>query len=835
MTDGLSNILERFRAEAHTEREKGTYFENIILAYLRHDPLQTEQYEDAWTFSEWAKAQGLDGRDTGIDLVAKITGEPGFCAIQCKFYSRDYRVQKGDIDSFFTASGKTHFTRRIIIDSTDGNWSANAEEALRDQNPPAYRIGLSDLEASPIDWKQFVQDSEIQFAETKTMYPHQQEALQSVREGLSDADRGKLIMACGTGKTYTALKIAEDLAGAGKMVLFMVPSLSLMSQTVREWTIDASVPLKSFAVCSDVQVGRRKGRDDTADIDIHDLAYPATTDPQKLANKLGGSTPDKMTVVFATYHSIEVLSKAQLWHDFPDFDLIICDEAHRTTGAIFEDQEESNFTKIHSDGYVRGKKRLYMTATPRVYGDSVREKANEASVELCSMDDETLYGETLFTRGFSWAVENGRLTDYKVIVLAVDEGLVAESSQRRLIEGSEVTLDDATKMIGCYKALAKDNLKQDVLTDPAPMKRALAFCKDIKTSKLVTSQFADVVNSYLDMEDEQEGEEDQRLRCELDHVDGTYNAKSREGLLRWLKEDSDGACRILSNARCLSEGVDVPALDAIMFLHPRKSQIDVVQSVGRVMRRAPGKKMGYVILPIAIPAGMPPEEALNDNERYKVVWQILNALRSHDERMDATINKVDLGEDVSGKIEIVAVTNQLPDRKKAQAENAGIGKGGDTVDDPEAGNVLTKEIEGDQMSLWVDEFATAIMAKIVKKCGKRTYWEDWAGDIARIADIHITRIRAAISGKNTPERAAFDAFLEELRDDLNPSISEDEAVEMLSQHIITKPVFDALFEGYSFAKNNPVSRALEQVLGSLHAESLQAETKVLDDFYTSVK
>jgi predicted helicase len=834
MAGNLTAILDRFRAESKSEREKGTYFENIVLAYFRHDPLQKELFDDAWTYEAWAESKGLDRRDTGIDLVAKIAGEDTYCAIQCKFFDPAYRIQKGDIDSFFTASGKSHFSRRIIVDSTDGNWSENAEEALRDQNPPAYRIGLSDLEESNIDWNRFVSDAQVEYAPAKELRDHQREALIKVREGLAEADRGKLIMACGTGKTFCALKIAEDLAGVGKTVLFMVPSLSLMSQTVREWTIDAGVPMRSFAVCSDVQVGKRRGREDTADIDIHDLAYPATTDPEKLAANVSIDAPDKMTVVFATYHSIDVLSKAQLWHKMKDFDLIICDEAHRTTGAIFLDEEESNFTKIHSNGNVGGAKRLYMTATPRVYGEGVKQKADEASVELCSMDNEDLYGKTLFARGFAWAVEKELLTDYKVIVLAVDEGMVADSVQRRMVEDSELKLDDATKIIGCYKALSKDNLQPDVLTDPAPMKRALAFCKDIKTSKLVTQQFASVVNAYLDEEEQQSGEEDPRLRCELNHVDGTFNAKSREHLLRWLKEDTEGACRILSNARCLSEGVDVPALDAILFLHPRKSQIDVVQSVGRVMRRAEGKKMGYVILPIAIPAGVAPEEALNDNERYKVVWQILNALRSHDERMDATINKIDLGEDVTGKIEIIAVTNKLPERRPAQAESAGLGGGGKGKDD-EGGDSITKDVGPEQLSLWVDEFASAIMAKIVKKCGKRTYWEDWAGDIARIAEIHITRIKATIKPKGTPERAAFDGFLDELRDDLNPSISEDEAVEMLAQHIITKPVFDALFEGYSFAKNNPVSRALESVLGSIHAVSLEGEAETLEKFYASVK
>ncbi|RCL90161.1 type ISP restriction/modification enzyme [Hyphomonas sp.] len=830
----LREILQRYRDQAQNERDKGTAFEHLASAYFRHDPLQSDEYDGVWTFQEWAVDQGVDGKDTGIDLVAKIAGEDGFCAIQCKFYDENYRIQRGDLDSFFAASGKKQFTRRIVVDSTNGDWGTNAQDLLLDQSPPVYRIGLTDLEDSPIDWSRFLFKQELVLAAKKTLRPHQAHALEAVRNGLTGADRGKLIMACGTGKTFTGLKIAEDLAGPGKRVLFMVPSLSLMSQTVREWTNDAEVDLRSFAVCSDAQVGKRGEEGDFADIASYDLAYPATTDPEKLAEKVKLARDDEMTVVFSTYHSIDTISKAQLWHDLADFDLIICDEAHRTTGAKFQDEEESNFIKIHSDDNVRGAKRLYMTATPRVYGEGVKEKADEASVELCSMDNEELYGKTLFTRGFSWAVENGLLTDYKVIVLAVDEETVAENVQRRLTEGTELKLDDATKIIGCYKALTKQDLSEDLIIDPLPMKRALAFCKDIKTSKLVTNQFAQVVDEFLDSEEEQTGEEESRLRCELEHVDGTFNAKKREHLLKWLKADNESSCRILSNARCLSEGVDVPALDAILFLHPRKSQIDVVQSVGRVMRTAEGKKMGYVILPVAIPAGVKPEDALNDNERYKVVWQILNALRSHDERMDATINRIGFGEKVNDKIEIVAVTNKVPSRREAQPESAGLGQGS-SRDDDDSPEISKPVPEPEQYSLWVDEFAAAIRAKIVKKCGTKDYWDRWAGSIADIAHKHITRINGTLKKGDTPERKAFDDFLEELRDDLNPSISEDEAVEMLAQHLITKPVFDAIFSDHSFTSSNPVSQALERVLGAIHGDSMKAEREELEQFYDSVR
>lgn len=838
MSTPLRALLAEFRNSAKTEREKGNYFERLAVDFIKNDHGMAQEYEDAWLYSEWAQLFGSDGRDTGIDVVAKIRGEDTFCAIQCKFYREGHRIQKADIDSFFTASGKRQFSRRLIIDTTDAPWSANAEDALSDQDKPISRIGLDRLEESPIDWSAYLLRDEVKIAPPKSIRPHQQDALQAVRDGLAEADRGKLIMACGTGKTFTGLKIAEEMAGSGKMVLFLVPSLALMSQTIREWTIDTATPLRAFAVCSDVQVGkRRKSTSDVAEIETHDLDYPATTNAAKLAEKIAHAASDRMTVVFSTYQSIQVISDAQHKHGLPEFDLIICDEAHRTTGATLDGEDESNFVKIHSQDFIAGKKRLYMTATPRVFGDAVKSKASEASAVLCSMDDESLYGKTLFARGFGWAVENQLLTDYKVLVLAVDEQMVSGGVQNRLADGSsELKLDDATKIIGCYKALTKHGLKEELLTDPQPMKRALAFCKDIATSKLVQNEFAAVIHEYLASDEGKEAEGDATpLECQLEHVDGTFNAKARNRLLDWLKEEhGDHACRILTNARCLSEGVDVPALDAILFMHPRKSQIDVVQSVGRVMRRAPGKNMGYVILPIGVPAGMTPEEALNDNERYRVVWQILNALRSHDERFDAMINKADLGVDISDHIEVIAVSNKLPTKKASDGAKTNIGHGSAADDDErEQGDIKPKDpVQG---TFFFDEFSKAIMAKIVKKCGRRDYWEDWASDIAKIAQTHITRITALVEKPDTTERAAFEAFLAEIKDDLNDSITEGEAIEMLAQHIITRPVFEALFDGYSFAQNNPVSKAMQAVLDALDEHSLEKEAESLAKFYESVR
>ena len=848
MTFPLDALLDSYRASAATEREKGTYYERLCAAFLIHDPVQAEQYEQIWTWADWAAAHGWDGKDVGIDLVAELRGHEGFAAIQCKFYAAKHKIAKADIDSFLSASSKKPFMRRVVMDSTEGEWSENAEAMLVGQVIPVLRVGLVDMRASPIKWGLFAAQQKVVLEPKKDLRPHQRDALAAIRAGLSEHDRGKLIMACGIGKTFTSLKIAEDLAGAGRMVLFLVPSLALMAQTVREWTNDTTTPLRSFAVCSDSQVGKRRvAKDDVAEITTLDLAFPATTDAGALAAGVAEPAPGKMTVVFATYQSIQTVSDAQLRHGMPRFDLIICDEAHRTTGATIDGQEESNFVRVHRDDVVGGDKRLYMTATPRIYGDTAKSKASDLGVTLATMDKEEMFGPTLFYRGFGWAVQEELLTDYKVIVLTMDEGLVARSLQTRMADpDSGLILDDATRILGCYKALTKMDIQADLGADTQPMRRALAFCRDIKSSKLVRDEFGAVVQEYLASSEVQEHEANlaqHQLDCEVRHVDGTFNAKSRGELLDWLKaETEEQTCRILTNARCLSEGVDVPALDAIMFLHPRKSQIDVVQSVGRVMRRAPGKRMGYVILPVGVPAGKSAEEALNDNEKYRVVWQILNALRAHDERLDATINQMSLGQDVSHKVQIIgydskelqsvtATVENLPSRTAAKRAHVG-GEGRDRSDDD---FVIEDDREPELPGLILDDFSRAIMAKIVKKCGDREYWDRWASSLRDIALAHTTRLEGILSDPASRARQAFNSFLAEIRDDLNGGITEGEAIEMLAQHLITRPVFDVLFEGHAFTRENPVSRAIQNVLDALESSHLEKESRDLDEFYASVR
>lgn len=849
----FDDLLDEFRGLADSKRMQGNYLEQLARHYLEIEPLWSDQLGAVWLWRDWPDRNGRP--DTGIDLVAEIQGG-GLLAVQAKFFAESHRMQKGDLDSFFEAMGKEPFTEGLVIDTTSAEWSVNAQEALKNRSKPVRRVSLDELRHSAIDWSSYeLLKPEIapDRHERKNLRAHQHDAIRAVMSGLAEgvADRGKLIMACGTGKTFTALKLAEhwtvERSGGAATILFMVPSLALLQQTLDEWSRerDPEIGFRAFAVGSDTNIGRRKN-DDLTSVMMEDLGAPATTDGKKLAQLLGDTDEqhDGMTVVFSTYQSIDAVAEAQRLRG-DTFDLVICDEAHRTTGVTLTTEDESHFVKIHDDAVVPAMKRVYMTATPRIFAPEVKSTAKQKDAELVSMDDEELYGKVLYRIGFDEAVRRGLLTDYKVVVLGISEDDVIEGLQKDLaFGGHELQITDIAKLVGCYNALAKRNagaVAEGFGADVQPMRRAVAFAKDIKTSLNVANDFEVLVQGHL--QNLLNDDETDDLAVQARHVDGTMNATKRGELLDWLKaapeQDQFGSpiTRVLTNARCLSEGVDVPNLDAVLFLSPRKSQVDVVQAVGRVMRRAEGKRLGYIVLPIAIPSGVSPEEALNDNERYKVVWQVLQALRAHDERLDAAINQAPftgrLPEQVL--IERVSLTKSKP--RESSPFDAPSAPSGARDDANDGGGTagpshLAPTLPGltDSALAWKD----SVYAKLVAKVGDRMYWDDWAGDIALIAQRFIALITAHINASET-DRAPFDAFLKALRATVNPDVSEPEAIELLAQHLITKPVFEAMFPEGSFTQDNPVSTAMEHVLETFHENAAFArEREPLDAFYAKI-
>lgn len=818
----LNNLADAVR----NNRDKGTQFEKLMANYLLTDPQYADRLADVWLWEEWPDRWNSD---VGIDLVARERGTGEYWAIQCKFFDPEYSLQKADIDSFFTASGKKFatkdgersFAHRIVVSTTD-KWSKHANDALANQVISVSRLWFKELAASPIDWSQFSLSNikDIKLKSKKTPREHQLEAIEEVAKGFAGADRGKLIMACGTGKTFTALRMMENEVPADGRVLFLAPSISLVAQSLREWTAESVEPFHAFVVCSDSKVGR-----DEEDIRTHDLAYPATTDAKRLSKAAAALSKGRRTIVFSTYQSIQVVADAQK-AGLGEFDLIVCDEAHRTTGLTLPSEDPSQFVKVHDNAFVKAKKRLYMTATPRIFADKSKTKANEAAAVLFSMDDEDTYGKEFYRLGFGKAVSRDLLTEYKVLIVAVKEEEMAKLANNfnnayKIDDKKAIDINFATKIIGSWKGLSKkglvavdENGEESAITeDAAPMRRAVAFSKSIKDSKQMQDIFGQLVHTYQQARQQQD-ERDEVLRdmvaCQLQHVDGTMNALKRQTSLDWLKaEIGEGQCRILTNARCLSEGIDVPALDAVVFFDTRESIVDIVQSVGRVMRKAEGKQFGYIILPVCIPSERVKDynTYIDSEPQFKGIWKVIKALRAHDESL------VDEAE-FRRKIKVIAdpdKTKSGDDRKEDQAD-------------------LPMEFP----MLPIDAINEAVYAAIPKKLGDREYWAEWAKGIGQVAERLIARINALVD--SSPALAQdFTRFLKGLQDTLNPLVSRDDAVEMLAQHILTLPVFQALFAGTEFPSHNVVGRALQAIVEKLDAAAVGSETEGLQKFYDNVR
>jgi predicted helicase len=428
---GFKKILEKYRKISFSERDKGDRFERLMQAYLMTDPRYAPQLKKVWLWGEFPSRRDLGGGDTGIDLVA-LTHNGDYWAIQCKCFQESDSIDKPQVDSFLSTSSRefkneqmqtTKFAQRIWI-STTNKWGGNASEAIRNQNPPVTRINLYDLIEAPVDWEKLEKGvhGEMARVEKKTLRPHQKQALEQTYEHFKENDRGKLIMACGTGKTFTALRIAEHETNGKGLILFLVPSIALLGQTLREWSADAKEPINAIAICSDPEITKKKKKNQDADsFSTIDLAYPASTNPENILKQfeyIQRSDKKGMTVVFSTYQSIDVIARAQKKlqkNGFSEFDLIICDEAHRTTGVSLAGADESAFTKVHDAVFIQAKKRLYMTATPRLYDDNSKSKAAEVDAILCSMDDESLYGKEIYRIGFGEAVERGCLQTIKFL------------------------------------------------------------------------------------------------------------------------------------------------------------------------------------------------------------------------------------------------------------------------------------------------------------------------------------------------------------------------------------------------------------------------------------
>ncbi len=624
-------ILDRIREESRDEAEKGRWFEQLFMRVALQEP--EFELDGIWRWPDWPEREaltGLDGRDIGIDLVARRTsGE--WVAIQCKCYDDRHVLGKGGIDKFLGGSQQAVFRLRWIVATC--RWGPNAERAIQNANP----------EIRQIDFRQHV-DVQVEERDAKRPvqkpWPLQVDAIEDTVTGLANHDRGRLMMACGTGKTFTSLRIAEQTVKDGQRILFAAPTIALVSQARREWLRQTTRRLECIVVCSDPTAG---GRNENEDIRVSELECPVTTDPVEIARSLDGHGDAGTRVVFCTYHSLGRVTEAQALHGAPAFDLAIADEAHRTTGAVLEGRRQSggrkvDFQEFHDDARLRTRKRLYMTATPRLYTERSKNKLAEQGVGVVDMGDYEVYGPELHRLPFAKAVDHAMLSDYRVIVLGVSEGSVTPGLRRRL-EGLDrsptrkqaPTTNDMTRVLGV--SLAVNGVTEGTsLEQPGKLPRTMAFANSILRSKWYAEALMESEVLRATTRRMQAG---RAMKVVARHLDASASALQRNQELRALAHaDGDGECRVVCNVKLFTEGVDVPSLDAVAFLDPRDSQVDVVQAVGRVMRRAPGKRFGYIIVPVVVEPGQDVAAALERGaEGYRTVGRVLRALQAHDGRL----------------------------------------------------------------------------------------------------------------------------------------------------------------------------------------------------------
>ena len=884
---------------AAANKAKGTVFEKLIRRWLMVDPFESKTYDKVWLYEEFAQlVPEFSQKDLGVDLVAHRR-DGGYAAIQCKFYAENTVIDAAAVGTFlgkssaqFTdplwgagASGtvgadgateapKVTFTERIWVSTTE-KWGPNALELLRGAVPYTRFVYLANLADANVRWEAIYKgESDDKCKGDKpTPRDYQQVVVdKAMRHYLEQGhERGTLVMACGTGKTLTSLFVVEeycrrmrsntpeDAKGAKTKpvtVLFLAPSIALVNQTLRCWVACHDGDMGCLCVCSDPKAGvTRDPSADETDIlteDLNDLPVTSCTDPKRVAQELIRLRGQKeLTVIFSTYQSIEVVHEAtQQVMEMEHFDFAICDEAHRTSTVLSKErvskEQISAYTRIHDAAYIPARHRMYMTATPRIYRSADKDKAKMYADQMFSMDDEAVFGPTFHTLSFGTAVDKGLLTDYKVLILTVNPNTVSEELLESLKMQSDamgagttdggplnhVTPEMCCMMMGTLSALSKQVLDggEDFFADEgkeerSPMQTCIAFCDNVmrtrktKGGKYVIDEtagaFEFIAQRYAQKVSEEHGgltQDDERYlrhmtRPVTRYVSGAMSTVERDEQLRILREPVEGETHIVCNVNCLSEGVDVPALDAIAFLAAKSSPITLIQSVGRVMRRFKGKRYGYVIVPVVVPMDAEAERELDNNERYKLVWDVLNALRSHDERLAA-----ELSNHTYVHVSVVEPKRYDPE----------------FVTKPGGGGERKREIP--HLPL---EFTDKLYARMVERVGDRFYWARWSKKVGDLATNFQVRIRQLYDEGRY--RNELDNFVGQLRESLNPDIVFDDAVTFLAQHLVTHPVFDALFAGYHFAENNPVSRAMESMIELLEGAVFVEDREVLEDFQDNVR
>jgi superfamily II DNA or RNA helicase len=604
-----SQFLDFYNSLDADPTKRGRQFERFVKWFLTTDTEWSTQIDQVWLWDEWPQRWGAD---CGVDLVFRHKNGEHW-AVQAKCYAPEHDITKHDVDKFLSESNRPIIQRRLLI-ATTNRIGDNAKQVCDAQEKPVIRFLLSDFERASLEYPaNFAALPQAKRKAPPQPRDHQNEARDAVVQGFRTADRGQLIMACGTGKTYVTLWIKEALNAQCTLVL--VPSLGLLSQLLREWTFAAATPFEVLCVCSDQTVGS-KGNDEAIH-SVADLAFPVTPDSGDVKRHLSGRGN---RVVFSTYQSSAVIAAAQDDTAVPAFDLVVADEAHRCAGKV-----GSDFTTVLDNAQIRANKRLFATATPRTYSSIVRKAAEDRGIDVVGMDNAALFGEVLYALPFGKAIEQKLLTDYRVVIIGVDDPTIAQwISKRALVNtdtGIETDSESLAAQIGLLKAIKDYDLKR-VISFHGRVNRAEAFTTDLQKTM-----------TWIGEEHRPDG----TLRTAF--VSGNMPASRRRVKLDQLKAIGAMERGLLSNARCLSEGVDVPSLDGVAFIDPRRSQVDIIQAVGRAIRLSSDKKIGTIVLPVFLATGKNAEDTLATSN-FKPIWDVLNALRAHDDVLADELDQI---------------------------------------------------------------------------------------------------------------------------------------------------------------------------------------------------
>ncbi|MDR2459256.1 MAG: DEAD/DEAH box helicase family protein [Deltaproteobacteria bacterium] len=802
----FEEVINKYQSVPNTTREVKRDFDKLMLGFLKTYPQLQTRFLNFWLWEDFPYRDCMGIKDYGIDLVAE-TWEDHYWAIQCRYFQKEERITPKKIKTFLSKTSKRYrgmdrlisFELRLFISPTN-NWSPKAEEMIRHIYPPCEKITLANLETAPVDWEQLDRGISGREARTekKTPWKHQTEAVDAFHEHFKTQERGLLISPTGTGKTYTALKIAENETDGEGLVIYLAPSIGLIGQAIREWTAESEVriiPICVFSKTNTRLTSINSQKDDPSYMGIENIGLRVCDSDIELLVELQlvqKYHQKDLCVIFCTYQSMDILAKTlkemKIMANF-----MVCDEVHRTIANItLTDDDESYFIRSHYQSLIQAEKRLNMTAIPRIYGDDGRLKTTQYSAVTSSVDDALYFGEEVYRMEFSEALQENLISDYKVLLLTVKP----PSNKPEELGKNKIPLktNDRYKLIACVYALSKMmDLGSCILEDldPGPMNKAVAFCSSIEKSKKISKIINNFKNNFYNKLDPKEREK--LVKVSAGHVDATKIFSVLDKKISWLKNAKRGSqnCRILTNKRSLLEGVDTQSLDAAIFMSRNYSYDELDQSVRRIMSKEKGKNFGYIIIPIVISPDVPPKKVLNDKVTFKLVWDVLNVIKAHDDRFNSIINDIRFDENIPTGGGAVLI-------------------GGPSTCSKEESKKIIPNKHLPPLSENMVEYRAPIYAGMVKKLGNLSNMISWGTEVGGLAEDYIERFSYLVK-KTGIAQDEFKTFLNDLRININPTINRHEAISMLAQHAATIPVFDALSNNCAFTKNNPVSQSFQRM------------------------